>query len=349
MDIEGKQDNSDQTIMDDNFQIDTVEKVEESRTGKNSFSEKVSVLLYPILSLRNNPVVLKEMRSQMRGNRAFIIITIYLAILSFLISLIYLGFISLEETSPTASISQGLGKAVFGAVVGLELMMVCFLSPALTAGSIAAERERQTFDILRTTLLPAKTFVLGKLSSALAFLIILLFVGFPLQSLAFIFGGISIEEVLIALLMLLATALFFSSIGLFVSSFMKTTLSATVISYIAAIMVAFGVPVFISIAIAFLGIVPQALTALTNFQQTIFEIAILTIGYGFVIINPLATAISTEIMILQEQNAFWVTIPLTNGWKFPIIGPWIFYTLAYSLVSLVLILISIRLVRRAEK
>ena len=316
---------------------------------KKNSTKIINFLTRPLLAIRHNPVVLKEMRSQMRGNRGVVIITIYLGILSLLISFIYLGFISAEQTSPTVSIRQGLGKSVFGAVVGLELMMVCFLSPALTAGSISAERERQTFDLLRTTLLPAHSFVFGKLISALAFLLILLFVGFPLQSLAFIFGGISVDEVLIALSMLIATAFFFSSIGLFISSFMKTTLASTVISYIAAILVAFGIPILISIAIAFLGIIPQALTALTSFQEALIEVAILVIGYSFVIINPLATAISTEIMILQEQNAYYVTIPLSNGWNFPIIGPWIFYILVYLLASLILIFASIRLVRRAEK
>lgn len=316
---------------------------------RNLFTGALDLLLLPYRALRDNPVVLKEMRSQMRGKRAFIIITIYLVILSSIIGLIYVGFISAEETSPTASIRQGLGKAVFGAVVGLELMMVCFLSPALTAGSISAERERQTYDLLRTTLLPAKSLILGKLASALAFLVILLFVGFPLQSLAFIFGGISIEEVFISLLMLLATAFFFSCIGMFISSFMRSILASTVISYIAAILVAFGTPIFIGIAAAFLGISSQAMTSLTTYQETLVEIAILTIGYTFVVINPLATAIATEIMILQEQNAFFVTIPLSNGWNFPIFGPWMLYILLYGLIGTLLLLLSIRLVHRAEK
>jgi ABC-type transport system involved in multi-copper enzyme maturation permease subunit len=270
-------------------------------------------------------------------------------LLSTLISLIYLGFISAEEASSTTSVRQGLGKTVFGAVVGFELMMVCFLSPALTAGAIAAERERQTFDILRTTLLYARTLVIGKLVSAISFLLILLIVGFPLQSLAFLFGGVSFEEVFIAFFMLIVTAFFFSGIGLFVSSLMKSTLASTVISYIAAILVSFGVPVLITMAITFLGIIPQALTNLSNFQQTLLEIAILIIGYLFVVINPLATAISTEVMILQEQNAFFVTIPLSNGWNFPIIGPWIFYCVIYGLGSSLLVWLSIRFVRRVEK
>jgi len=315
----------------------------------NRFFRTIGKLVVPVQRLRQNPVVLKEMRSQMRGSRAFIIITVYLLLLSTLIGLIYLGFVSAEETSPTASIRQGLGKTVFGAVVGFELMMVNFLSPALTAGAIASERERQTFDLLRTTLLPAKTLVSGKLVSAISFLLILLFISFPLQSLAFLFGGVSIEEVLIALLMLVATAFFFSAIGLFISSFMKSTLASTVISYIVAILVAFGVPVLITIAITFFGIVPQALTNISSFQQTLLELFILTVGYLFVAINPLGTAISTEIMILQEQNPFYITIPLSNGWKFPVVGPWIAYTLIYLLSSMLLVWISIRIVRQTEQ
>jgi ABC-2 type transport system permease protein len=306
-------------------------------------------LLHPILTLRHNPVILKEMRGQMRGNRAFIIITTYLLLLSTLIALIYLGFISAEETSPTSSLRQSLGKTVFGVVVGFELMMVCFLPPALTSGAIAAERERQTFDLLRTTLLPARTLVIGKLVSAISFLLILLFVGFPLQSLAFLFGGVSVDEVLIALLMLIATAFFFSGIGLLVSSLMKSTLASTVISYILSILVAFGIPVLVVMAIAFLGILPQSFASLSSFQQTMLEIVIVFFGYIFVAINPLATAISTEIMIMEEQNAFLISIPLSNGWNFPILGPWITYTAIYFLASILMIWLSIRFVRRVDK
>lgn len=306
-------------------------------------------LVSPFVSLRNNPVVLKEMRSQMRGLRAFIIITVYLLLMSGLIGTIYLGFVTAQDTSPTASIRQGVGKTVFGAVVGLELMMVCFLSPALTAGAIAAERERQTFDLLRTTLLPARELVFGKLISAISFLLILLFVGFPLQSMAFIFGGVSVEEVLIALVMLVATAFFFSAIGLFISSFLKSTLAATVISYIVAILTSFGTPVLIGMSLAFLGIIPQALANINSFQESLLEIALIVIGYSFVAINPLATAITTEIMILEEQNAFFVTIPLSNGWNFPILGPWIIYTVFYMAASLALVWLSIRMVRRIER
>ena len=45
------------------------------------------------------------------------------------------------------------GKAIFGLIVWLELVMISFTAPALTSGAIALERERQTFDLLKVTLL----------------------------------------------------------------------------------------------------------------------------------------------------------------------------------------------------
>jgi hypothetical protein len=48
-----------------------------------------------------------------------------------------------------------IGKAVFAATVLVQLVLVCFIAPGLTATAIAGERERQTFELLRTTLLSA--------------------------------------------------------------------------------------------------------------------------------------------------------------------------------------------------
>ena len=160
-------------------------------------------------AIRDNPVILKELRSRMRGSRALIIMTVYLTLLSCIVGLVYAGLASSSGTNlGNIILPQVAGKSVFGVVVGIELLMVCFLAPALTAGAIAAERERQTFDLLRTTLLPTRALVLGKLFSAMSFLLLLLVAGFPIQSLAFILGGVSVEEVLVSFLLLLVTGVF---------------------------------------------------------------------------------------------------------------------------------------------
>ena len=310
---------------------------------------KHSRLRFTTRSLTQNPVVLKELRSRMRGGRAFFLITLYVIMLSLGVSLIYFGFRAANSNNFTSNINQSLGKATFGMIVGLELMMVCFIAPALTAGAISTERERQTFDLLRTTLLPARSLVTGKLTSALFFLVLLLVVGLPLQSMAYLFGGVALEEVIISFLMLIVTAGAFSAIGLYISSRMKSTLPSTVVSYIATILIVFGIPIIIYISLITFASLLLDSGNLSNFQQTLVEVILLSVGWVFVSVNPLAAAIGSELMLIEEQNVFFMKIPLTSGTQFPLVAPWIGFVLFYLLLSLLLVFLSIRHVKRVEQ
>src|SRR5688572_28370811 len=181
----------------------------------------------PFKQMMDNPVVLKELRGRMRGRQSFVLLTIYLGLIAVFIMLVYnpLGLTSSITWDPSAR--QGAGKAIFGTVVLLELLLLSFIAPGLTAGAITSERERQTFEILRTTLLSARSLVLGKLGAAFSYLFLLILTALPIQSLAFILGGVGMGEMVVSSLMLVVTALFFCTLGIFFSSFMKRTLSAT--------------------------------------------------------------------------------------------------------------------------
>jgi len=195
--------------------------------------------------LTRNPVVLKELRGRMRGPRAFIVLTVYLFLMSLFVGLLYTVYVASADNVYSGSASQAVGKFVFGAVVGIELLLVCFIAPAFTAGAISGERERQTYDLLRTTLLSASQMVLGKLLSALSYILILLLAALPLQSLAFLLGGVAPEEVLIGAVVLVATAFLFSTSGVFFSAFMRRTLGSTVLTYAFALMATLGLPVLL--------------------------------------------------------------------------------------------------------
>ena len=87
---------------------------------------------------------------------------------------------------------------VFAAVLGIQAFLIVFIGPAFTAGAISGEKERQTYDLLRTTLLPAGALVRGKLISALGYVFLLVFASVPLQSVAFLLGGVALEELIIS-------------------------------------------------------------------------------------------------------------------------------------------------------
>ena len=167
---------------------------------------------------RANPVVIKELRGRMRGPRAFIVLTVYLLLMSTLRHAAVRRVCRVDQQRLQRDQRAG-GRANLcsAAVVGIELLLVCFIAPAFTAGAISGERERQTYDLLRTTLLSASSLVLGKLASALSYILLLLVAAFPLQSLAFLLGGVAPEEVLIASGLLVATALLVRRVAAFSS------------------------------------------------------------------------------------------------------------------------------------
>ena len=212
--------------------------------------------------LTRNPVVLKELRGRMRGPRAFIVLTLYLLLMSGFVTLLYIVYSASVNSAVSGNSGQVVGKFVFGAVVGIELLLVCFIAPAFTAGAISGERERQTYDLLRTTLLPAQALVLGKLASALSYVLLLLVAAFPLQSLAFLLGGVGPQEVVIATLLLVATAFLFGTSGIFFSSLMRRTLGSTVVTYAFALMATLGLPLIL------VAVIPLGTAVISNAQRS---------------------------------------------------------------------------------
>ena len=294
--------------------------------------------------LTANPVVLKELRGRMRGPRAFVVLTVYLLLMSLFVTLLYMVYVVSTNNAYNGTSSQMVGKFVFGAVVGIELLLVCFIAPAFTAGAISGERERQTFDLLQTTLLSARSLVLGKLASALSYIFLLLIAAFPLQSLAFLLGGVAPEEVLIATGLLVATAWLFGASGVFFSSLMRRTLGSTVLTYAFALMATLGLPLIL------IAILPLTNIFFYNSSPGPVLEAVLIYGLGLLIaINPIATAITTEIVLVSEQSAFVFFIPLNNGFALPLISPWLPFMLFCLVAGAVLTLASILAVGRAER
>ncbi len=315
----------------------------EARDGAEYLPGKVAILSQ---RMRQNPVILKDLRGRMRGGRAYLVVTGYLFLLSIAVGILLLIFLATGETTPSINLRQTLGKSIFGLVVGIQLLTMCFIAPALTAGAISSEREQQTFDLLRTTLLRARFLVTGKLLAAIFFLWLLLFSALPLQSLAFLFGGVALDEILIATLTLLITAFAFSAIGLFFSSLVRRTLISTVLSYGTALILVFGIPIVLLLSISlydtfyYSSFSPPSIT---------FQGVLLAIAWILVSLNPLATVVITELILVEEQSLFYFVVPLANGQYFYFLSPWISYVIIYFIVGLILIWISVRLVQRVER
>jgi hypothetical protein len=198
--------------------------------------------------------------------------------------------------------------------------------------------------MLRTTLLPTPAFVLGKLFSALVFVILMLVAGIPLQSLSFLLGGVAPFDVVVASALVLATADLFGSVGFLFSTLVRRTLGATVLTYGFALLSTLGLPLLL-LPWLFFG------------QYLYAPIPLQALGqYGFYLLtltNPIATGFITESTLTSYQSYFYYTTYLYSNYgatiTLPFISPWLPFTLFAGVTGTLMLLVSIGLIQRADR
>lgn len=294
-------------------------------------------------AFRLNPVMVKELRGRMRGIRGFAIITVFLTLMSFFTMLLYL----LRVPQGGVVVTGELGRLLFIGVLFIELMLIIFIVPALTAGAITSERERKTYDLLQTTLITKATFVVGKMQSALGYIVLLLLSAIPLQSIAFLFGGVSESELILALLVLAVSAVTLGAFGMFFSSITERTLSATVRSYTVAIVITIGLPVLALIFFqgAYGNVVNNIATKISDNPRD--EAAMIYADMIATSLNPITATVYSQQMLIDHQQLVTMRVTLSsNGATIPILSPWVLLTITYLSVTALLVWIAIRRMER---
>lgn len=286
-----------------------------------------------------NPVLIKELRGRMRGARAFTVLTIYLLILSGVILLFYAAISG--DSNMDLNSGRTIGSDLFQLIAGVALIEVCVITPALTAGSIAGEKERQTYDLLITSLLSPWQIVWGKLAAALSYALILILSIVPMMSLAFLFGGVSAIEVLIALVGLLTTALFYAAIGLFWSAALRSTLGATSLALGSIMMMLLGIP--------FLGLIFSLIFGRDLPPEWMNSAAFAYIAGAFLYSHPFIALYDAKTQIASGKSPFFTSVPIgsdlsaRNTLLAP--SPWLAYVLLALIFTAILLFLSVRMLQ----
>jgi ABC-type transport system involved in multi-copper enzyme maturation permease subunit len=181
---------------------------------------------------------IRELRGRMRGKRAFIFITVYLVIL---VGLFWAALQTGREFWQIGALeSVSFGRGIFVAVMYIEALVILALAPAYTAGLISQEREKQTFDLLSVTPISSMAIVLGKLLSGLSYLGLVVGASIPIASIAFLFGGIDVVDLVRGYALLLVTGIGIGSVGVWCSAAMQRTQPATVAAFVITALMVLG-------------------------------------------------------------------------------------------------------------
>lgn len=190
-----------------------------------------------------NPIVAKEYRSRMRTWRSPLTMTVFILLVGGLGWAIFSVMASTPRYGLPASPTQ-YGPQLFMWLTIFEVVLLAFITPALTAGAISGERERQTIDLLFVTPLRPFSIIWGKLLASMSFVLLLLLLSVPIFSLVFLFGGIELDQMVYAFTVVGVSALTFGLLGIVFSSLFRRTLPATVAAYGAAFALMVGCLVY---------------------------------------------------------------------------------------------------------
>ncbi len=184
-----------------------------------------------------NPILASSALRRMRSARTLIIVAAYelvlLAAALFIMS-------SFAGSQPIYITSMKEGLLVYMLLMILQFLLIVLVSPAMTASSIAGERDRQTLELLLVTNTGSWRIVMGKLLESFAFMALLVLCSLPVMCLPMLTGGVTLPQVLGGAAFLLVCAFAAASVGVMCSSFMKNTVSATIVSYIVLLVIGVG-------------------------------------------------------------------------------------------------------------
>lgn len=142
---------------------------------------------------------------------------------------------------------MGVGKEMFEFVVYTQFAGIFLFLPAMMAGVIASEKERDSLGLLLLTELRPREILLGKYLGRLIPMFTFLLLSMPLMAIAYAWGGVDHDKIASGIWLLFWCCLQVGAIALMCSAYCRTTVAAIVSSYIVGGLFYFSVAILATI------------------------------------------------------------------------------------------------------
>ena len=133
------------------------------------------------------------------------------------------------DSSDIGELAQ-LGIATFQFLAPLQLVVTLFAAAMMGAGSVAAEKDRRTLDLLLMTQLSNVELVLGKLLASLVAILPMLVAAIPLFVLLTLLGGVTLGQIARVFAIVCASAIAAGSMGSTVAFWREKTFQSLAVS-----------------------------------------------------------------------------------------------------------------------
>lgn len=269
-----------------------------------------------------NPVLNKEFKLRFRSFKSVLGLLFYLGS----IGLLVLAFIYMSTDGGRAySFRSNQSREMFMVLSFIQLGMILFVTPGLTAGVISSEREKQTLNMLLTTTQSSTSIIISKLISSICFLFLLVLATLPLYSFVFLYGGVSPQIIVLVFSNYALCMLTIGSIGVLFSTIIRKTILSMIVTY--------SIALFLVAGTGFLFIFFQDMMYRPQQTQTV-------IPYFFAMLNPVINLMNVFDLMQADHlsNRTGISIPL-----------WISYVGSYTLLTVLSLVVSIAKLRTKMK
>ncbi|MBV6458544.1 MAG: hypothetical protein HONBIEJF_01675 [Fimbriimonadaceae bacterium] len=164
----------------------------------------------------DNAAATRDYRAQMRGKKSAALWGVYLGLLIMIGWLVYAQ--SAGPAVMSISAAQSKLRLFYGFVTGSLATAIILITPAMTATAIVAERQRKSLDMVFSAPVDPHYYLVGKMIAGYRSIWMLLVLSLPVTSACVVLGGATWSDVLLTYLCLSILGLFYTALGLLIST-----------------------------------------------------------------------------------------------------------------------------------
>lgn len=175
-----------------------------------------------------NPILVRELRSSFRTPRFVRTLTTTLMVL-------LLGVLGGGLAGSAGSVAPAeKGRGIFQVFFTVAYVLLAAVAPTFGASAFTTEKEQETYESVLLSGLSPERFVLGKLLASYVEIGLLLVASVPILGVSILFGGVSPLEVLLGFAVLLVAIAPGISLGVALSSRLRSTRTAATLALVIA-------------------------------------------------------------------------------------------------------------------
>ncbi|MCI0446746.1 ABC transporter permease [bacterium] len=187
-----------------------------------------------------NPLLIKQLREEMRSRKIFFIVPVYIALLS-IVPLIAISSNSGTSFNPM-SLAANSKITMYSFVIAISILLG-LVSIVFGASSFTTEREKATYELLELTPLSYIELVLGKFFHGFVLVLLILLASLPVLSALFFMGGLAYTDLFLSLFYLIV----FFAVILLATICISIVSSRTILSIILSLALGFVIALAIGI------------------------------------------------------------------------------------------------------